>query len=186
MISHEGNLTNSCSRLQCLDRFRGKILYHSSNSCSYHHPIPHWVTQLSCRALSGNDYPMFVRLRVCVYWQNIISRVVVTVYAWPHFSHTQSKVCWIWSNILLFKEQPLPILTFKTGFWIWEWVAVAEAAPSLCSALVKFSKLLSADERSEGHASTVPTSLGPLQIRHGAHLDAVDQDLNTPLHVAVR
>ena len=63
---------------------------------------------------------------------------------------------------------------------------MAEAAPSLCSALVKFSKLLSADERSEGHASTVPTSLGPLQIRHGAHLDAVDQDLNTPLHVAVR
>ena len=28
--------------------------------------------------------------------------------------------------------------------------------------------------------------MGPLQIRHGAHLDAVDQDLNTPLHVAVR
>lgn len=28
--------------------------------------------------------------------------------------------------------------------------------------------------------------MGPLQIRHGAHLDAVDQDLNTPLHIAVR
>ena len=30
------------------------------------------------------------------------------------------------------------------------------------------------------------TIICPLQIRHGAHLDAVDQDLNTPLHVAVR
>ena len=28
--------------------------------------------------------------------------------------------------------------------------------------------------------------MGLLQIRHGAHLDAIDQDLNTPLHVAVR
>ena len=76
-----------------------------------------------------------------------------------HFSQTHSKVCWIWSKILLFKEQPLPILTFQTGFWIWEWVAVAEAAPSLCSTLVKFSKLLSVSERSESHSWTVDTAL---------------------------
>ena len=36
---------------------------------------------------------------------------------------------------------------------------MAKAAPSLCSALVKFSKFLSAYERSEGRAWTVPTSL---------------------------
>ena len=31
----------------------------------------------------------------------------------------------IHSNVALLKEQPLPILTFQTGFWICELVAVA-------------------------------------------------------------
>ena len=48
---------------------------------------------------------------------------------------------------------------------------MAEAAPSLCSALVQFDKLLSAYERSEGRACTVPTTLAQRNERNGKRVE---------------
>ena len=74
---------------------------------------------------------------------------------------------------------------------------MAEAVPSLCSALVKFSELLSVYERSESRASTVHTSLSvtrgiaialmyvkPTWTGYVSHDDVLEESREVELDVA--